>query len=262
MTGLFRQLNLYIRSGVLMNSVRQKFVSLRREPPVVSIPLGKRALDISLILLASPILLPLMLFVALLIRFVSAGPVLFKQERVGYRGTRFQCFKFRTMEVGSDTGVHQNYLSELMQSNTPMTKMDSKGDARIICFGRWLRSTGLDELPQIFNILRGEMSLVGPRPCLPYEYAHYLPWQKERFNAAPGLTGLWQVSGKNQTTFSQMIQMDIDYSRRQGLSMDLQIIGRTVPALIGQVWDTQIRKKSQAPAAPEKSPLPIWTLTQ
>ena len=96
-----------------------------------------------------------------------------------------------------------------MDSNTPMTKMDSKGDPRIIPFGWLLRSSGLDELPQLINVLRGEMSLVGPRPCLPYEYDRYLPWQRERFAAVPGLTGLWQVSGKNRTTFVEMIQLDI-----------------------------------------------------
>jgi lipopolysaccharide/colanic/teichoic acid biosynthesis glycosyltransferase len=134
----------------------------------------KRALDALLILLALPLLIPLALLVALLIRSVSRGSVLFRQERVGYQGRRFLCFKFRTMFVDADSATHQGHLHQLMNSDTPMQKLDSEGDPRIIPFGVWLRASGLDELPQLINVLRGEMSLVGPRPCLPYEYAKYL----------------------------------------------------------------------------------------
>jgi exopolysaccharide production protein ExoY len=203
----------------------------------------KRILDIGLILLSLPLLVPLMMVVALLIRVVSAGPVLFKQERIGYLGRRFMCFKFRTMFVGADVGAHQGHLCHLMSSNTPMTKMDSQGDPRIIPLGLLLRSSGLDELPQLINVLRGEMCLVGPRPCLPYEYDKYLPWQKERFAAVPGLTGLWQVSGKNRTTFVEMIQLDIKYAREKNLWFDLKILCQTIPALITQVWESRRRKK-------------------
>ena len=127
----------------------------------------KRTLDTLLILLALPFLIPLALFIAILIRSVSAGPVLFRQERVGYLGRRFMCFKFRTMFVDADTTMHQGHLHHLMNSNTPMMKMDSRGDPRIIPFGLFLRASGLDELPQLINVLRGEMSLVGPgRACL------------------------------------------------------------------------------------------------
>ena len=203
----------------------------------------KRILDVSVVLLALPLLVPLMVVVAGLIRVVSAGPVLFKQERVGYLGRRFMCFKFRTMFVGADAAVHQGHLRFLMDSNTPMTKMDSEGDPRIIPFGLLLRSSGLDELPQLINVLRGEMSLVGPRPCLPYEYENYLPWHKERFSSVPGLTGLWQVSGKNHTTFVEMIQLDIRYAREKKLWFDIKILLRTIPALITQVWETRRRKR-------------------
>jgi exopolysaccharide production protein ExoY len=212
----------------------------------------KRILDVLLILLSLPFLIPLALLVALLIRSVSEGPVLFRQERVGYRGRRFMCFKFRTMFVDSDTGLHQGYLDRLMNSNTPMVKMDSKGDPRIIPFGTLLRASGLDELPQLINILRGEMSLVGPRPCLPYEYEKYLPWQKERFNTLPGLTGLWQVSGKNKTTFVEMVQMDIRYANHKTLWWDLKIILMTVPVLIVQTLETRwVKKMSSRPAQPK-----------
>ncbi len=102
-----------------------------------------------------------------------------------------------------------------MDSDAPMVKLDARGDSRIIPFGLLLRSAGLDELPQLINVLRGEMSMVGPRPCLPYECDKYLPWQCERFNTLPGLTGLWQVSGKNRTTFNEMMQLDIEYARKK-----------------------------------------------
>jgi len=203
----------------------------------------KRTLDILLILLALPFLIPLALFIALLIRSVSAGPVLFMQERVGYRGKRFMCFKFRTMFVDADTTTHQGHLHQLMNSNTPMMKMDSRGDPRIIPFGLFLRASGLDELPQLINVLRGEMSLVGPRPCLPYEYDKYLPWQKKRFGTLPGLTGLWQVSGKNRTTFVEMIQLDIKYAKNKSLWWDLKIILMTIPALIIQMLETRGGRK-------------------
>ena len=214
----------------------------------------KRTLDILLILLALPFLIPLALLIALLIRIVSTGPVLFRQERVGYLGRRFMCFKFRTMFVDADTAMHQGHLHHLMNSNRPMMKMDSRGDPRIIPFGLFLRACGLDELPQLINVLRGEMSLVGPRPCLPYEYDKYLPWQKERFGTAPGLTGLWQVSGKNQTTFVEMIQLDIKYAKNKSLWWDLKIILMTIPALIIQMLETRrARKTSPAPVRPKTS---------
>lgn len=221
--------------------------------PVAPKPHWKRVLDVALIVVAFPVLLPLMMLIGLLIRIVSAGPILFKQERVGYLGKRFLCYKFRTMHVNSDKGIHQGHLSQLMNSDVPMVKMDSHGDPRIIPLGRLLRSSGLDELPQLINILHGEMSLVGPRPCVSYEYEKYLPWQRERFNTAPGLTGLWQVSGKNRTTFTEMIQLDIKYARSKTLWLDLKIILKTIPTLMVQIWETRTKSKSASqPAATKK----------
>ena len=121
--------------------------------------------------------------------------------------------KFRTMHVNAETKSHEGYFEKLMQADCPMTKLDICGDARLIRGGRILRALGLDELPQIFNVVRGEMSLVGPRPCTPHEFERYLPEQKQRVNAPPGLTGYWQVNGKNKTSFSQMISMDIYYGQ-------------------------------------------------
>jgi lipopolysaccharide/colanic/teichoic acid biosynthesis glycosyltransferase len=216
-----------------------------RTDPVV---LWKRTLDVILILLVLPLLIPLALLLVLLIRRGSRGPVLFRQERIGHQGRRFMCFKFRTMFVDADTITHQGHLLQLMQSNAPMMKMDSRGDPRIMPFGVLLRASGLDELPQLINVLRGEMSLVGPRPCLPYEYDNYLPWQKERFETVPGLTGLWQVSGKNKTTFVEMIQLDIKYAKNKTLWWDLKIILMTVPALVIQMLETrQAGKASSRP---------------
>jgi lipopolysaccharide/colanic/teichoic acid biosynthesis glycosyltransferase len=210
------------------------------------IPRWKRALDITLIILALPVLLPVMIGIALLIRVASQGPILFRQERVGYLGKRFMCFKFRTMVAGIETASHEGHLATLMSSNKPMEKMDTKGDPRIIPFGVPLRASGLDELPQIINVIRGDMSLVGPRPCVPYEYEKYLPWQKERFGTVPGLTGLWQVSGKNNTTFDEMIHLDVDYIKRKSLWLDIKIVLKTVPALLIQMIETRSRRKSLA----------------
>ena len=229
-----------------------------RAPGPREIPRWKRALDIALIILVTPLLLPLMLLIAIVVRCVSPGPVLFRQERVGHLGTRFRCFKFRTMHVGNNVAVHQGHLKELMNNNAPMVKMDVKGDPRIIPFGLMLRATGLDELPQIFNVLLGQMSLVGPRPCVPYEYDHYLEWQKERFDVLPGLTGFWQVSGKNNNTFEEMMRLDIYYARTSSPLFDLFIIFKTIPALVIQVMETRKRRKmpQRAGQTPERLPSP------
>jgi lipopolysaccharide/colanic/teichoic acid biosynthesis glycosyltransferase len=211
------------------------------------VPVWKRVLDITCIVLALPILLPVVLVLTLMIKLVSPGPVLFLSERVGFRGRRFICFKFRTMKVGADADVHKRHLAELMRSDAPMVKIDSHGDPRLIRFGSVLRATGLDELPQLLNVLAGEMSLVGPRPCLPYEYDSYLASQKRRFNSLPGLTGLWQVSGKNKTTFSEMIAFDIRYAENKSVWLDLKIMVKTFPALLGQVLEARKRKSEVRP---------------
>jgi lipopolysaccharide/colanic/teichoic acid biosynthesis glycosyltransferase len=225
--------------------------------PGLQTPFWKRVLDIGFILLALPLILPLALVTCVIIRLVSKGPILFKQERVGLRGEKFLCLKFRTMFINTNPSSHEGHLQHLIESNTPMTKMDTGGDKRIIPFGVILRATGLDELPQLINVLQGDMSLVGPRPCLPYEFKYYRPDQYERFSVVPGLTGLWQVSGKNKTTFKEMIRLDIDYSRRRSLGLDLKIIFKTIPTLLGQVMDTQ-NKKAGPKALPmeEESILP------
>jgi exopolysaccharide production protein ExoY len=214
------------------------------------VPWWKRALDVTLIVLAMPILVPVGLFVAAIIKLVSPGPVFFQQERVGLRGRRFMCFKFRTMTVNADTSVHQEHLEDLMASNRPMSKLDGR-DSRVIPGGIWLRALGLDELPQLINVFRGEMSLVGPRPCLIYEYEKYLPRHRGRCATLPGLTGLWQVNDKNNTTFEEMIDLDLRYVRTQSLGLDLGILLRTVPAVIGQTY--QVRRKKRAARSQAKA---------
>lgn len=199
-------------------------------------PLWKRVLDLSFLLIALPVVLPMMLLIAVLIKVVSSeGPVFFKQERVGLLGQKFILFKFRTMFHKADRVINEKRITVLMQANAPMTKLDALGDARLIPYARILRAAGLDELPQLINVVRGEMSLVGPRPCLPSEYDKYLPWQMERFLTLPGLTGLWQISGKNRTTFNEMIDYDIRYVRTQSLWLDLKIICKTIPTVIVEV---------------------------
>jgi len=201
------------------------------------LPSWKRVLDVCGILVMLPVLLPVALVMAVIIRAISTGPVLFRQERIGYQGCRFTCLKFRTMFQGSETATQQVHFDHLVQADAPMTKMDAQGDKRIIPFGRIMRAAGLDEIPQLINVLKGEMSLTGPRPCLPGEVERFIPWQHERFEAVPGLTGLWQVSGKNRLTFNQMVQLDIHYVKTMSLWLDLKIIAMTLPALAFQMWD-------------------------
>jgi len=200
------------------------------------IPGWKRALDLTLIVLTYPIWLPLMLVVMAAIKVSSPGPIFYRQERVGFRGRTFMIFKFRSMKVHAQTAWHERYFQRLMRDGAPMTKLDV-GDDRIIPWGRFLRATGLDELPQIFNVLRGEMSLVGPRPCTPLEFEKYEAWEQERVKAPPGLTGYWQVNGKNQRTFQEMIEMDLYYAKNASVRLDLWIMAKTPAALFEQTMD-------------------------
>lgn len=217
--------------------------------PVVArrMPIGKRMLDILGALAGLIVLSPLFLFLALLIKIVSPGPVFFRQERVGHGGRPFTFLKFRTMHVNNDAGVHQRYLSSLIQGDQAMEKLDADRDPRIIRFGRFLRQSCLDELPQLINVLKGEMSLVGPRPCLPYEAKEYLLWHARRFDTVPGMTGLWQVSGKNKTTFKEMIRFDINYAKTMSPWLDLKILLKTGPAIFKMVAEHLSKKCNSSP---------------
>lgn len=213
-------------------------------------PSWNRGIDIFCCVLALPALGFWFLLMTAVTRVVSPGPVFFRQERVGLRGRRFKIFKFRTMKAGADTKVHQTHFAELVKSNAPMAKLDGRGDTRLIPGGWLLRASGMDELPQLINVLRGEMSLVGPRPCIPSEFEQYLPAQRERLNALPGLTGLWQVSGKNRTTFEEMIRLDIHYVRTVSPLLNLKIIILTPWALAVQIYDTRLSRKIPVLIAP------------
>ena len=205
------------------------------------IPLWKRFLDILGALVGLILFSPLFLLIAIFIKIVSPGPVFYRQERVGYLGRRFTFWKFRTMHVNNDATGHKQYLSHLIGGDAPMAKLDDRGDPRIIPFGTLLRSTCLDEMPQLFNVLLGDMSLVGPRPCLPYEAEEYLQWHARRFDIVPGMTGLWQVSGKNRLTFKEMIRLDIRYSRLMSPWLDGKILFLTGPAILGVVSEPVTR---------------------
>jgi lipopolysaccharide/colanic/teichoic acid biosynthesis glycosyltransferase len=217
------------------------------------VPRWKRILDVTLVLLASPIWVPVSVVIAILIKIVSPGPALFRQERVGHMGARFRCLKFRTMKVDADSTVHREHLHDLVASDKPMMKLDCTGDARLIPGGLWLRTLGLDELPQLINVLRGEMSLVGPRPSTVYEYAAFKPCYHQRCVTPPGLTGLWQVNGKNRTTFQKMMELDLQYTARKSLLLDMKILVRTLPAILLQCRDLWARRRTSRSEAREWS---------
>jgi lipopolysaccharide/colanic/teichoic acid biosynthesis glycosyltransferase len=214
-------------------------------------------LDLTIIGMLLPGVLLLGGVVALVLGCGSRGPVLFRQRRVGCRGREFTCYKFRTMRVNADTASHRCHTARLIRSDAPMTKLDARRDPRLVPFGATLRATGLDELPQLINVVRGEMSIVGPRPCLPYEFELYEPWQRRRVEAVPGLTGLWQVSGKNRTTFSQMVRLDIEYAERASLWLDLKIIFMTLPALVRQCLEMRALSRKEAASHPTGIAKPV-----
>lgn len=243
------QYNVYMYPSMNWNDKEKVNEQLSREDDVYekfasghSIPVWKRAIDIIGSFFGLIILSPLLLFIAALIKIISPGSVFFRQERIGKSGKVFTLFKFRTMKENNDSTVHSKYLKELINGDSseekPMMKIDN--DPRIIPLGNFIRSTCLDELPQLFNVLRGDMSLIGPRPPIPYEAEEYLRWHTRRFDITPGLTGLWQVSGKNRTTFKEMIRLDIKYAAERSFWLDLKILFRTPLVVISQFQESLI----------------------
>lgn len=205
---------------------------------------GKRAVDVALATALLLLLAPLMVLIALLIKLDSPGPALFVQQRVGARRRcrdgrvtwevhPFPFCKFRSMVADADPALHREYIRAFVRGAA-----DSSGefklahDPRITRVGRLLRRTSLDELPQLVNVLKGEMSLVGPRPVPTYEVAEYQEWHYQRLAALPGITGIWQTRGRCQVPFAEMIRMDIDYVRRQSLWLDLKLLLLTIPAIL------------------------------
>lgn len=205
-------------------------------------PVWKRAIDVGCVIVTLPITIPLAIGMSLYIKLVSKGPILFKQERIGLNCEPFVCYKFRSMYVDADIKNHVFHINGLIKSDKPMIKIDKK-DNRLIPGAKLIRSIGLDELPQLWNVLKGDMSIVGPRPCIRYEFDQYEGWQKERFKTLPGITGLWQVSGKNKTTFKKMIELDIQYVKNLNFLTDLKIIINTIPALFSQALESKQKFK-------------------
>jgi exopolysaccharide biosynthesis polyprenyl glycosylphosphotransferase len=188
----------------------------------------KRIVDVALSATALALISPLWGVIALAIKLDSPGPVLFRQERIGLRGRPFTLFKFRSMRVDAEEQLAK--LRELNEASGPLFKV--RDDPRRTRVGRFIRRTSLDELPQLINVLRGEMSIVGPRPGLASEVAQYQDWHRKRLAVVPGITGLWQVSGRSELTFDEMVMLDIYYAENWSLGLDLRIMIRTVPQLI------------------------------
>lgn len=199
---------------------------------------AKRILDLIFTLLILVPLCIIVVIVAVCIRLDSTGPVFFRQKRVGYNGCIFEMLKFRSMYVNSDDTLHREAIARYMndqkvqEADSTVMTYKQANDPRITRIGRFIRKTSIDELPQFFNVLRGDMTLVGPRPPLPYEVERYSADDMLRLSGKPGLTGTWQVYGRSRVTFHNMVEMDIEYLRHQSLREDLKLIALTVPVMI------------------------------
>ncbi len=202
--------------------------------------LVKRLVDVVLAAGMLLIVAPVMAVIALLIKRSGPGPVLYVQERLGRDGRPFLFYKFRSMKHDSDDAIHRQFAAMFINGdedgcadrNSGDKVFKLKRDPRVTAIGAFLRRTSLDELPQLFNILKGEMSLVGPRPPIVYEIENYQPWHMERLKAVPGLTGLWQVSGRSSVAFEDMVRLDIRYINTWSLWQDLVILVKTVPVVL------------------------------
>jgi lipopolysaccharide/colanic/teichoic acid biosynthesis glycosyltransferase len=200
----------------------------------------KRFIDVSVASMVLVLGLPFFLAISLLIKLTSRGPVFFTQNRIGEEGEEFTFFKFRTMRSGVDDSIHREFTRKFIKGDIYNSNLDSprasiyklKEDPRITCVGRFLRGTSLDELPQFINIIKGEMSIVGPRPPLKYEYKHYDEWHKLRLKTKPGITGLWQVSGRSSVPFHEMVMLDLYYIENWSLILDVKIMIRTIPVML------------------------------
>lgn len=203
----------------------------------------KRALDIVVASIGMLVAVPFAAVIAVLIKLSSPGPVLFRQERVGKDGKTFMFYKFRSMRVDNDDSEHRKYIKAFIQGDEEELRKLHKGrnvyklvgDERVTRVGRFLRRTSLDEIPQLYNVLRGDMSMVGPRPHLPYEVELYKDWHRRRLCGLPGITGWWQVHGRSRVPFDKAVEMDIWYLEHQSLILDVRIMLRTITkAIVGR----------------------------
>jgi exopolysaccharide biosynthesis polyprenyl glycosylphosphotransferase len=197
--------------------------------------LAKRALDVVVSLIAIIVFSPLFILISVAIKLTSKGPILFRQERVGQYGRRFSFLKFRSMKCGSNSHIHQEYVKQFISGTIAkeqgVTYKITK-DPRLTRIGGFLRKSSLDELPQLINVLKGEMSLVGPRPAIPYEIDFYQMWHRTRFlEVKPGITGLWQITGRSKTTFDDMVRLDLRYVKQWSFWLDIKILLRTPQAV-------------------------------
>jgi lipopolysaccharide/colanic/teichoic acid biosynthesis glycosyltransferase len=197
---------------------------------------AKRTIDMVLSLALIIATAPLLLLLCLVVRSTSAGPALFRQERMGRDKQPFTLLKLRTMYIDNDDWIHRDYVTRLLSADQAVSAGESglfklDVDPRITPLGAWLRRTSLDELPQLFNVLHGEMSLVGPRPVLSWEAQLFEEVYQQRFAAKPGITGLWQVNGRSRLSMRKALELDVEYVIRRSLKLDLAILLRTVPAV-------------------------------
>ncbi|MGY1812816.1 sugar transferase [Blastococcus sp. SYSU D00820] len=194
----------------------------------------RRTLDVLLSAIGLLVLAPVLLAIALWVRLDSPGPALFRQERLGRDRRPFRLYKFRSMRCGGDDRAHRELIAAELRGEDTACEGSTKlsADDRVTASGRFLRRTSLDEVPQLLNVLRGDMSLVGPRPCLPWEAELFPPEYADRFAVRPGLTGLWQISGRSRLGTLDMLRLDLEYLRRRRLGLDLLILLRTLPSLL------------------------------
>jgi lipopolysaccharide/colanic/teichoic acid biosynthesis glycosyltransferase len=203
-----------------------------------SVDVACRVVDVAVAIATLILLSPLLALIALLVKLESPGPVVFRQRRLGRDVQPFTVNKFRTMKQGASHDVHKEFVLSLIAGAAPPATEDGtprfklKGDDRITRVGRFLRRSSLDELPQLWNVVRGDMSLVGPRPPIAYEVERYPAHWFRRFEVKPGVTGLWQVSGRCELTHEQMIELDIEYVQRRSLRLNIWILLRTIPAVL------------------------------
>jgi len=199
---------------------------------VVGVTRWKRRFDLVIASALLAMLSPLIACLALLVRLDSPGPALYRQERVGRHGHRFRIWKFRSMYVNSDPAPHHQLAAAWFKADDSVRGYKSRRDPRVTRMGRFLRRTSLDELPQLINVLGGEMSLVGPRPAIPYELAYYAPAYFDRQKLLPGITGLWQVLGRTNIPFEEMIKLDYLYVTNWSLWGDVKLLCRTLPVVL------------------------------
>lgn len=202
--------------------------------PIAPMPLryrtAKRSMDITVAVVGLICTSPIMIAIAAAIRWESEGPALFRQRRIGLGGRPFTMLKFRTMHAGADEDAHRRYVERLLQraGGDPATWVPLKIDPRVTRVGGFLRRTHLDELPQLMNVLRGDMSVVGPRPPIPYEVELYAPWHLRRLSVIPGLTGLWQVRGWGRLSFDEGVALDLAYVEKRSFMADVRIVVQTI----------------------------------